>query len=44
MRCYRFMGFIMTILGKIIIVAIFIISGVALGKAIIETEEDDYWK
>ena len=35
------MGFIMAILGKIIIVAIFIISGIALGKAIIETEEDN---
>lgn len=44
MRCYRFMGFIMAILGKIIIVAIFIISGIVLGKAIIESEEDDYWK
>ena len=31
----------MAILGKIIIVAIFIISGIALGKAIIETEEDN---
>lgn len=31
----------MIILGKIVIVAIFIISGVALGKAIIESEEDD---
>ena len=30
MRCYRFMGFV--------------ISGIALGKAIIETEEDGYWK
>ena len=39
MRCYRFMGFIMAILGKIIIVAIFIISGIALGKAIVEDEE-----
>ena len=38
------MGFVMTILGKIIIVAIFIISGIALGKAIIEIEEDGYWK
>ena len=35
------MGFIMAILGKTIIVAIFIISGIALGKAIIESEEDD---
>ena len=38
------MGFVMSILGKIIIVVIFVISGVALGKAIIESEEDDYWK
>ena len=38
------MGFVMSILGKIIIVVIFIISGIALGKAIIETEEDGYWK
>ena len=44
MRCYRFMGFVMTILGKIIIVAIFIISGITLGKAIIESEEEDYWE
>ena len=34
----------MSILGKIIIVTIFIISGIALGKAILESEEDDYWK
>ena len=38
------MGFVMSILGKIIIVVIFIISDIALGKAIIETEEDGYWK
>lgn len=38
------MGFIMTILGKLIIVVIFVVSGIALGKAIIESEEDDYWK
>ena len=41
MRYYRFIGFVMSILGKIIIVAIFIICGVVLGKAIIESEEDD---
>ena len=41
MRCYRFMGFVMTILGKIIIVTIFIISGIALGKAIIDSEENN---
>ena len=35
------MGFVMVILGKIIIVAIFIISGVALGKAIIDSEENN---
>lgn len=35
------MGFVMSILGKIIIVVIFVISGIALGKAIIESEEDD---
>ena len=38
------MGFVVTILSKTIIVAIFIISGIALGKAIIETEKNDYWK
>lgn len=31
----------MAILGKIIIVTIFIISGVALGKAIIDSEENN---
>lgn len=41
MRYYRFIGFVTTILGKIIIVAIFIISSVALGKAIVEDEEDN---
>ena len=35
------MGFVMTILGKIIIVAIFVISGIALGKAIIDSEENN---
>ena len=35
------MGFVMTILGKIIIVTIFIVSGIALGKAIIENDEKD---
>ena len=44
MRCYRFMGFVMSILGRIIIVVIFVISGIALGKAVIESEEEDYWK
>lgn len=44
MRFCRFMGFVVTILSKTIIVAIFIISGIALGKAIIETEKNDYWK
>lgn len=35
------MGFVMSILGKIIIVVIFVISGIALGKAIIESEKDN---
>ena len=38
------MGFVMSILGRIIIVVIFVISGIALGKAVIESEEEDYWK
>lgn len=44
MRFYRFMGFIMAILGKIIIVVIFVVSGIVLDKVILESEEDDYWK
>ena len=31
----------MILLGKIIIVAIFVISGIALGKAIIDSEENN---
>lgn len=34
----------MIVVGEIIIVVIFVISGIVLGKAIIESEEDDYWK
>lgn len=39
MRYYRFMGFVMVIIGKIIIVTIFIICGILLGEAILESEE-----
>lgn len=35
------MDSVMTILGNIIIVAVFVIIGIALGKAIIDSEEDD---
>ena len=31
----------MILVGKIIIVAIFVISGIALGKAIIDSEENN---
>ena len=35
------MSSVMIILGKITIVVIFVISGIALGKAIIDSEEVD---
>ena len=41
MRFCRFMSSVMIILGKITIVVIFVISGIALGKAIIDSEEVD---